>query len=413
VDIDRGVLEARLRKYFDPKISHEEMRNLLPRLMENSGRFNAVETREYLRSRGFLPKGIVPFDYRPFDRRWLYWEPETKLLDEKRSDYFAQVFKGNVWMAAVQQNRKAFNPPFVTSCYCSRHIIERGANLFPLWRAPQAEEGMFREMASDKPIPNLTDAAKEYLASLRLANKPEELFYHTLAVLHAPIYRVENASALRQDWPRVPLPESREALLASAELGRQVAALLDTETPVPGVTQGKPRPEFKLLAQLNYSGTADLRVIGGWGHAGNGGVTMPGKGKKLTRGYRTEEEETFNVGQASRLSYASHPPEKSGAGETLVLRLLGKTTHDIYLNDTAYWRNVPEKVWDYTIGGYQVLKKWLSYREHGLLGRALTTDEAREVTHIAGRLAALILLQPELDANYQRVKAGSHDWKSE
>jgi hypothetical protein len=163
--------------------------------------------------------------------------------------------------------------------------------------------------------------------------------------------------------------------------------LLDTETAVPGITQGKPRPELKLLAELNYSGNADLRVIGGWGHEGNGGVTMPGKGKMLTRGYRTEEEL-----------------------EKTLLDLLGKTTHDIYLNNTAYWRNVPEKVWDYTIGGYQVLKKWLSYREHGLLSRALTTDEAREVTHIARRLAALILLQPELDANYQRVKAASHDW---
>jgi hypothetical protein len=389
VDIDRSSLETRLRKYFDPKVSHEQMRDLLPRSMEDSGRFNAVETREYLRSRGFLPKGIVPFDYRPFDRRWLYWEPETKLLDEKRSDYFAQVFKGNIWMAAVQQNRKAFNPPFVTACYCSRHIIERGANLFPLWLTPQAEEGMFREMTSDKPVPNLTKAATEYLVLLRLANKPEELFYHTLAVLYAPLYRVENAGALRQDWPRVPLPEPREALLVSAVLGRQVAALLDTEAFVTGVTQGKPRPELKFLAQFNYSGTPDLRVIGGWGHAGNGGVTMPGKGKMLTRGYRTEEE-----------------LEKPSLGD-----LLGKTTHDIYLNDTAYWRNVPEKVWDYTIGGYQVLKKWLSYREHGLLGRALTTDEAREVTHIARRLAALILLQPELDANYQRVKAASHDWK--
>jgi hypothetical protein len=177
-------------------------------------------------------------------------------------------------------------------------------------------------------------------------------------------------------------------LLVSAELGRQVAGLLDTETAVPGVTQGKPRPELKLLAQLNYSSTADLRIIGGWGHEGNGGVTMPGKGKMLTRGYRTEEEL-----------------------EKPLLDLLGKTTHDIYLNDTVYWRNVPEKVWDYTIGGYQVLKKWLSYREHDLLGRPLTTDEAREVTHIARRLAALILLQPELDANYQRVKAASHDWQ--
>ena len=97
--------------------------------------------------------------------------------------------------------------------------------------------------------------------------------------------------------------------------------------------------------------------------------------------------------------------------EKLLLDLLGKSTHDIYLNDTAYWRNAPKKVWDYTIGGYQVLKKWQSYREHDLLGRALTTDEVREVTHTARRLAALILLQPELDANYQRIKAASHDWQ--
>ena len=32
-------------------------------------------------------------------------------------------------------------------------------------------------------------------------------------------------------------------------------------------------------------------------------------------------------------------------------------------NDTAYWRNGPPKVWTYKLSGYQVLKKWLSYRE--------------------------------------------------
>jgi hypothetical protein len=54
----------------------------------------------------------------------------------------------------------------------------------------------------------------------------------------------------------------------------------------------------------------------------------------------------------------------------------------------------------------------LSYREFDLLGRALTPDEAREVSHIARRIAALILLQPELDAKYQRVKADTYEWKS-
>ena len=81
-----------------------------------------------------------------------------------------------------------------------------------------------------------------------------------------------------------------------------------------------------------------------------------------------------------------------------------ETTCDIYLNNTAYWKNVPVGVWEYTIGGYQVIKKWLSYRERDLLGRSLTIDEAREVTNIARRIAAILLVEPELDANYQVVK---------
>ena len=85
--------------------------------------------------------------------------------------------------------------------------------------------------------------------------------------------------------------------------------------------------------------------------------------------------------------------------------------HDVYLNESACWKDIPAPVWDYTIGGYQVIKKWLSYREFELLGRALTPDEAREVTHMARRIAALILLQPALDQNYQAVKAAAFAWQ--
>ena len=35
----------------------------------------------------------------------------------------------------------------------------------------------------------------------------------------------------------------------------------------------------------------------------------------------------------------------------------------------AYWCNVPAAVWRYKLGGYQVLKKWLSYRERNILAR--------------------------------------------
>ncbi|NLE73836.1 MAG: hypothetical protein GX604_04290 [Actinobacteria bacterium] len=33
----------------------------------------------------------------------------------------------------------------------------------------------------------------------------------------------------------------------------------------------------------------DLAVPAGWGHAGKGGVTMPGKGKIILRPYTSEE----------------------------------------------------------------------------------------------------------------------------
>ena len=65
---------------------------------------------------------------------------------------------------------------------------------------------------------------------------------------------------------------------------------------------------------------------------------------------------------------------------------------DVYLNDSTYWRGIPADVWAYTLGGYQVLKKWLSYRERDVLGRPLKAEEAREFAQIARRIAALLAL---------------------
>ena len=53
-------------------------------------------------------------------------------------------------------------------------------------------------------------------------------------------------------------------------------------------------------------------------------------------------------------------------------------------------------MWGYYIGGYQVIKKWLSYREQDLLGRSLTQNEAREVMNMARSLAAIVLIKPAL-----------------
>ena len=67
-----------------------------------------------------------------------------------------------------------------------------------------------------------------------------------------------------------------------------------------------------------------------------------------------------------------------------------------------------------TIGGYPVIKKWLSYHEHRVLGRALRLEEMTYVTEVIRRLKALFLLGDELNANYRAATEHAMDselWK--
>ncbi len=64
---------------------------------------------------------------------------------------------------------------------------------------------------------------------------------------------------------------------------------------------------------------------------------------------------------------------------------------DVYLNDRAYWKDVPLEEWEYRLGGYQVLKKWLSYRESKVLGRSSQVSEVAWFSEVARRVAGILL----------------------
>ncbi len=398
---------GKLAAYLDLMVTDEEIKAEAPAFMKSSGEFDAKKARAALKGHAsFKPEKIVRYPFKPLDVRLAYLDADIQPLFSRPSpELLPQCFTGNSFFITRDTADKALEgaPFYFSLLVCDYDCISGHARHFPIrlraaLKASRKDDGngefgsILRESSPGydaggaKATANLSPAARAYLATLGIRNPDADtetaslVWMHALAIGFSPAYLSENADGIREDWPRVPLPNSKAALLASAALGCQVAALLNTEEPVGGVTTGKLRPELKTIALL--SSTESLSLTAGWGHAGQGGVTMPGKGKMLTRSYRPEEE-----------------------SEKHLVNLLGKSTHDIYLNDTAYWRNVPEKVWDFTIGGYQVVKKWLSYREHGLLGRALTPDEAREVTHTARRLAALLLLTPALDANYAAAKA--------
>lgn len=382
-DIDRRALVDRIEQYFDPTISDDAMARMAPRAMETTARFDASSARRYLLSRGIKRECFLRFVYRPFDVRWIYWEPETKLLDEKREEYFAQIAPKNLWIAAAQKNRRNFDPPAVVTGFACRHLIERGANLFPMTVTREAS------LLGSLSEPNVTDAGHRYIVGLGVDVRL--LIAHAVAMTHSPAYREENTGGLAQDWPRIPLPASKERLTASAALGERLAALLDPEKPEPAESRAlKGIGTISAVEGTLDPAAGDLEVRAGWGHAGKGGVTMPAKGRVTERPMTEAERAALPAG---------------------AVEILSETTYDVWLNERAYWRNVPKAVWEYTLGGYQVIKKWLSYREKPLLGRPLTVEEARYVAEVARRIAAILLMGPELDANYEVVKANTYDWK--
>ena len=378
IDTDLDRLRARVDDYFDVRLSHEQIAERYPIVMKDTARFDAKATRDALLKRGGpIEAGFVRHAYRPFDSRWLYWEKDTKLLREKSPHYPEHVFEENLWFSAAQHLRRGAEEPQAcfTSQLASRHLIERGTSMFPAWLRDE-------DMGSDGNTTrraNLTAAAQSYLD--RLNASVEDLFHHVLAVLHDPSYRQANAGALRMEWPRIPLPgwpdgeleDAAESLTQSAALGRELAGLLDPDVPVIGVTQLPLRPDIAAIAVpttangRNMTGE-DFAITAGWGRHGQGDAVMPGPGNVVERTFTPEE----------RAALSDSLPQ------------LGETTFDIHLNANAFWRNVPAAVWHYKLGGYQVLKKWLSYREQSILQRPSLPEEIQQFAEIARRIAAIL-----------------------
>ena len=187
VDINLASLKKRLADYFNPGLNHDEVTRRHPTAMQTRARYIPRAVRDMLLTRGGPTEaGFIRYAYRPFDTRWLYWEADTKLLNEKRPDYRPHVFQGNIWLSAAPHLRKDVAEPqaYITQNMACLHLIERGANMFPAWLR---DEGLVLDSDGTHRRPNLSLAAQRYLDKLGLG--VEDLFHHVLAVLHDPAYR--------------------------------------------------------------------------------------------------------------------------------------------------------------------------------------------------------------------------------
>jgi predicted helicase len=76
-----------------------------------------------------------------------------------------------------------------------------------------------------------------------------------------------------------------------------------------------------------------------------------------------------------------------------------QTEQAVWINKTQSFRPVPEDVWNFHTGGYQVLDKYLKSRK----GRTLSLDEINHVASVAGALAFSIAQMEKIDKTYRKI----------
>lgn len=363
---DRAALEARIARYCNPAIALETLGADCAGLMTNAARFDARRARAALVHAGGSAAGtFVKVMINPLDQRWCFHTDVSSIWNESRPQVAAQQRAGNTFIVTRVQARQPDEgiPVLATRDLPGDHSLDPNAHPFPVQLHRDALDGGLG-LHGGEIAPNLSARAREYLVRLGCADwlnpnheRGDAIWFSALAIAYAPAWLDENEEGIVDDWPRMPLPNSAEALEASMTLGRRVADLLDPNMSVAGVTAGTIDPALQKIAVLGKVGggsasPVELAVTARWGSRNRKGAVMPGPGHLDRRDY--------GAGESMSAAHAA---------------LLGAKTHDIFINGTVFWRNVPDDVWGFRIGGFQVLKKWLSYRVESIIERPLTPPD--------------------------------------
>ncbi|MYV73191.1 N-6 DNA methylase [Streptomyces sp. SID1046] len=417
---DREQLQSRMSHFLDQSVEFSNLDNRVKALTQSWSGFDSRKTRERLINNSpYDDSKSVRFCVKPFDLRWAYVDTTAGLWNRSRPELVQAAELGSQFLLLRRRAPRALDGAafLLSRCLIDQHVMHKDAYVIPFYLATDEEESKkadatgtpslfdVEEESSTQPAwkSNLSPYALNYLAELgvsdaRISQPSAQLIWqHVLAIGYSPLYLEENGDAVRHDWPRVPLPSTFEQLENSARLGQKIAGLLDLDTDRAQLyTVISPAQVARVDGKPLSPEAGDLAVTANWAseqkrEQKSGAVSrivMPGRGRIELR-ERTDAERQV-------LADAE-------------LELLGSEVVDVYLNDRVCWRGVPEAVWDFKIGGFQVLRKWLSYRDADILDRDLTVAETRQFTSICLRLTEIVLMGPQLDENYIAAARSSQE----
>lgn len=348
IDTEKKALKDRIKHLRDTAASaaKEEFG------LKSTGWWSAESALKELRSATEWESLVIPCLYRPFDTRWLFHH--RSFIDRPRPEVNRHMLLPNLSLVTTRQTKEPF-AVVATNLICGQHKIAAvydRSYFIPLYLY---DETLSFDLTSksvgvaqpESRRPNFSAAFLSRLADeLQLPQKrhglpadltPEDIFHYIYAVFHSPSYRSRYAEFLKIDFPRLPLTGNLGMFRALAQLGGELVGLHLVEFALKGEANAPAEwPRYPRVASF------------------------------------TGSDSTIEKFPAADKAW------KGGS---------------VAINASSGFEGVPEEVWNFHIGGYQVCHKWLKDRK----GRALTDEDILHYCKIVTALNETIRLMRRID----------------
>lgn len=262
---------------------------------------------------------IFEYDYRPFDKRYICYN--QCMFDRGTSRY--ELMKGfiddnNIALNTSRniQRQSSFSDILISNKLTDAHFCTGGNYTFPLYIYSNSEDSLF-EGGIQKEVNYKKEFIDYFDSKYNKKYVPEEIIGYIYAVLHSPTYRNKYTEFLKIDFPRIPFTDDKKTFEKLSSLGWE-------------------------LTQVHLMKDLDSHL-----HGNDSIGVYSGEGNN----------------EVVKVEYVKNK-------KTNLFR--------IKINPNQYFENVPEQIFNFHIGGYQVLDKYLKGRK----GRELTLDEIENVEKI-------------------------------
>ncbi len=335
IDFDEATLRNRIFQFRNADLSDSLLAQAYG--LKDKSNWSVADARKTLREDDNWENHFYSVLYRPFDVRTIYYY--DALIERSRKEVMRHMLAGeNIGLGLSKrvEGNKPWQHAFISNLMTTHHSISlKEVNyLFPLYLYPDAAPEPQQGHLFDAPITEKTP------------NIPDALF-----------------QALAAAYGFTPAPEAILAYIYAVFYSNLYREKYD-----PFLRVDFPRVPFTARAAVFQA--------------------MAALGQRLMALHLLQSDEL-------------HPPvvRYQGQGEDKIERVrYDEQRQRVYINKHKYFEGVTPAMWQYQIGGYQVLHKYLKDRK----GRAM--DHPRRYIHIATAIARTIELQEAIDARYPQVE---------